>query len=160
MAHELLVKEWLYKANQDFGFAKISLQEERAYFDQICFFFHQAAEKYLKAYIVKFDLKFKKEHNLVRLLKICEEKDSSFASLEEDGRFLTKFYFEARYPEPVFATYSLKEAEEAFSSAQQIAKFVKDKLDVKRKITLEELKRENEKIDKILKRKLKKKSSS
>lgn len=152
MAHEFLVKEWIYKADQDFNFAKISLQEARAYFDQICFFFHQAAEKYLKAYIVKFDLKFEKEHDLVRLLKVCGGKDSSFASFEEDGRFLTKFYFEARYPEPVFATYSLEETEEAFQVAQRIGKFVKDKLGVKREITLEELKRENAKIDKILKR--------
>lgn len=156
MVHELLVKEWVYKAEQDFNFAKISLREERAYFDQICFFFHQAAEKYLKAYIVKFDLKFEKEHDLVRLLKICGKRDPSFATFEEDSRFLTKFYFEARYPEPVFATYSLEEAKEAFHAAQRIGKFVKDKLGLKQEITLEELKRENVEIDKILKKKLKK----
>lgn len=37
MAHKLVVLEWLYKADQDFDFAKTPLKETRNYFDQICF---------------------------------------------------------------------------------------------------------------------------
>ncbi len=51
MAHKLVVLEWLFKADQDFGFAKTILSYPREYYDQICFHFQQAAEKYLKAYI-------------------------------------------------------------------------------------------------------------
>jgi hypothetical protein len=40
----------------------------------------QAAEKYLKSYIVAFNLEFRKIHDLIALLKICSAKDDSFTS--------------------------------------------------------------------------------
>ena len=53
MADVSLVKQWMEKAEEDFGYAEKSLQDELEFFAQICFHFHQAAEKYFKAYIVK-----------------------------------------------------------------------------------------------------------
>jgi hypothetical protein len=50
MAALRIVKEWIQKADEDFYFAKSCLQEGRPYYAQICFHFHQAAEKYLKSY--------------------------------------------------------------------------------------------------------------
>ena len=80
MAEVELVKKWTKKADEDFGYASLSLEEEFKYFPQICWHFQQAAEKYLKAYIVAFDLEFRKIHDLVALLKICQKKESSFSS--------------------------------------------------------------------------------
>ena len=69
MVDRRLVDEWLGKADEDFGFASINLDEDRPFFPQICFHFHQAAEKYLKAYIVANVLAFRKAHDLVLLLQ-------------------------------------------------------------------------------------------
>lgn len=107
MAHRLVVLEWLYKADQDFGFAQTNLTDRAlSYYDQICFYFQQAAEKYFKAYIVKFDMKFRKLHDLVKLLDICIVRDKDLMMLREDCQFLTPFYFETRYFPllPLFAT--------------------------------------------------------
>lgn len=49
MADPIIVKEWIQKAGEDFYFAKSTLQEGNPYYAQICFHFHQAAEKYLKS---------------------------------------------------------------------------------------------------------------
>lgn len=151
MAHELVVKEWVYKADQDFGFASQSLKRESDYFDQICFFFHQAAEKYLKAYIVKFDLKFEKIHDLVRLLEICKAKDTAFTQLQKACEILTPFYFETRYPDLVFAIRTRGETEEALQAAVKIQEFIKGKLMIKGRVRVTDLKKEHKKIDKSLK---------
>lgn len=59
-----ITKEWLDRAEDDLGYAKASLDEELEFFDLICFHFQQAAEKYLKAFVVARGLQFKKIHEL------------------------------------------------------------------------------------------------
>jgi HEPN domain-containing protein len=51
MAKPQVIREWLNKADEDFDFA-YSVLEESTFYAQICFHFHQAAEKYLKAYTI------------------------------------------------------------------------------------------------------------
>jgi len=48
---------------------------------QICFHFHQAAEKYLKSYIIASDLDFKKIHDLPAFLKSCLIKEPNLRIL-------------------------------------------------------------------------------
>ncbi len=59
-----VVQEWLAKADEDFEFAKVNLMEGKPFYSQICFHFQQAAEKYLKAYIIAHELEFRKIHDL------------------------------------------------------------------------------------------------
>ena len=54
-----IIREWLSKAEEDFEFAFINLEEGKNYFPQICFHFHQAAEKYLKAFTIAHELEFR-----------------------------------------------------------------------------------------------------
>lgn len=82
MADTKVVQEWLEKADEDFNFASSNLIEKDSFFAQICFHFQQAAEKYLKSFIVAYDLEFEKIHNLLHLLEICARKDSSLNSLQ------------------------------------------------------------------------------
>ena len=60
-----VVREWIERAEEDFGFATSSLELEK-YFAQICFHFQQAAEKYLKSFIIANELEFRFVHNLLR----------------------------------------------------------------------------------------------
>ena len=48
MADPSVINEWLKKADEDFGFAA-SVIEDSTFYAQICFHFHQAAEKYSKS---------------------------------------------------------------------------------------------------------------
>ncbi len=70
MVDPQIVKEWLEKADEDLHFS-ISIIEDSTFYAQICFYFHQAVEKYLKAVVIALDLEFKKIHDLPVLLKTC-----------------------------------------------------------------------------------------
>ena len=74
MVDAKIVEEWISKADEDFEFAFLNLNEGKTFFAQICFHFQQASEKYLKAYIIAHELEFRKIHDLTVLLKICFQK--------------------------------------------------------------------------------------
>lgn len=124
---------WFDFADDDLGFATTGLDDQQtSFFPQICFHFQQAAEKYLKAYIVAHKLEFKKIHELPTLLQVCEKDNSDFNILKKDCDFLTEFYFEARYPVDLPSSNITREmAERAKESAQKIGNFVKEKIVVK-----------------------------
>ena len=98
MADLQVVRIWLDKADEDFNFASASFREGSEFYAQLCFHFQQAAEKYLKAFIVAYDLKFEKQHNLVVLLETCAEKTPSLLSLMPLCEFLNTAYIDTRYP--------------------------------------------------------------
>jgi len=124
MADAALVKKWMEKADEDFGYATLSLKEGFSFFPQICWHFHQAAEKYLKAYNIAFDLEFRKIHDLIALLKICESNDPAFHSLVESCTYLQRFYIETRYPVIWQVAYTKEQAVSAQEAAQTIIEFV------------------------------------
>ena len=70
-----IIKEWITKADQDFEFARINLEEKNNFFAQICFHFNQSIEKYLKAFIIANRLEFRKIHDLhlLRPLNLMEQ---------------------------------------------------------------------------------------
>jgi len=49
MPQSEIIKEWLNRADDDFQFASSNLKDRDKFFGQICFHFHQSAEKYFKA---------------------------------------------------------------------------------------------------------------
>ncbi|MEJ2702899.1 MAG: HEPN domain-containing protein [Sedimentisphaerales bacterium] len=92
-----VAKEWIEKADEDYGFACASL-ECMDYFAQVCFHFQQAAEKYLKAFIVAYELEFRAVHNLLDLLAICRRREAGIEEIEQARLFLNPFYIDTRYP--------------------------------------------------------------
>jgi HEPN domain-containing protein len=128
MVDSEVIREWLAKANEDFEFAKVNLEEGKPFFAQICFHLHQAAEKYLKAYIVAHELEFRKIHDLPLLLKICLSNDLSFEPLNDDCEYLTTYYVETRYPVHWPTHFSREETQKAFKSSTRIRSLVKEKL--------------------------------
>lgn len=130
MVDNKIIKEWLFEADEDFAFGLVSLEEHDKFFSRICFLFQQAAEKYLKAFIIARELGLKKIHNLRILLDICKKKDKEFEKLKEECLILNPFYIDTRYPAfwPVGKTR--KEAEKAKKAAQIIRDFVKKKLNL------------------------------
>ena len=96
MADPKIVREWLQKADEDLNFARLNLDEGNNFYAQICFHFHQAAEKYLKSFIVAHDLEIEKTHNLVNLLTICAGKEDSLLFLMEECERLNTAYIDTR----------------------------------------------------------------
>jgi len=128
MVDRSLIIEWLTKADEDLEFGSINLEERKNFFAQICFHFQQAAEKYLKAFIVAKEIEFKKVHDLGLLLKMAAGRDASLDELRDDCEYLAAFYIEARYPVHWPTNFTVDEARRAQQAALRIQKSVKERL--------------------------------
>lgn len=124
MVDSKIIDEWLSKADEDFDFA-VSVIEDSKFYAQICFHFHQAAEKYLKTLLIAWNLELKKMHDLPVLLKACITKDTNLHILLDDCNFLNRFYIDTRYPVHWQTNYTKEEAIKAKASAENIRNFVK-----------------------------------
>ena len=124
MADPQVIIEWLDKADEDLEFG-ISVIEDSTFYAQICFHFHQAAEKYLKTYIITQELEFKKIHDLPVLLKSCLAKEPNLSELLEDCKFLNRFYIDTRYPVHWPTKYTKEEAVNAKIAAEHIRDLIK-----------------------------------
>jgi HEPN domain-containing protein len=120
-------EEWLKKAQEDYGFACAGI-EDTDYFAQICFHFQQAAEKYLKAFIIANKLEFRAVHNLLELLETCKRKESAIEELEQACRFLNPFYIDTRYPVHWPSHYDKKTALYAKQMAEKVRNWVIDSI--------------------------------
>ena len=130
MVDPSITREWTSKADEDFEFARINLDEGKKFYAQICFHLQQAAEKYLKAFIIANDLEFRRIHDLSLLLKICSAQDPSFEDLREDCEFLTAYYVDTRYPVHWPTKFSREEAQKALRSSDRIRILVRKKLNL------------------------------
>jgi len=83
-----------------------------------CYFSQQAAEKYLKAFLIKNGRLLRKIHDLLKLLEMCKENDTEFKELEMPSlEKLTAFSTMTRYPE--FGIKILeKDSREALETAE------------------------------------------
>jgi HEPN domain-containing protein len=118
-----IAKEWIEKAEEDYGFACASL-DGTDYFAQVCFHFQQAAEKYLKAFIVANELSFRTVHNLLELFEICKQYDPDIKETESACRYLNPFYIDTRYPVNWPAHYDKDTAVKAKEMTESIRNWI------------------------------------
>lgn len=118
--------EWARYAEEDLEMTKLAL-EEKGPPNQICFHAQQAAEKYLKAYIIFNNQEFEKSHQLGYLLDLCSKLDASFEELKEDVFYLTRFYIETRYPGDI-PQFGINEAKKAYEATLRVKDFVMGKV--------------------------------
>ncbi|MHB8845912.1 MAG: HEPN domain-containing protein [Nitrospirota bacterium] len=130
MADPEVVGQWLARADEDLAFAEANLREGSTFYAQICFHFHQAAEKYLKAFIVAHDLEFEKLHNLMHLLRLCAKQNPSLTRLLDHCETLNTAYIDTRYPVHWPTNYTKAKALRAEDSARAIATAIKAALNV------------------------------
>jgi len=124
-----IVKEWIEKAEEDYGFACAAI-EATDYFAQVCFHFQQAAEKYLKTFIVANKLEFRAVHNLLELLETCKQNEPNIEELEQAWRFLNPFYIDTRYPVHWPANYDKDTAVKAKEETRKIRDWIKKSLNI------------------------------
>jgi len=67
-------------------------------YNAACFHAQQCAEKYLKARLVEAGIVFTKTHDLINLLSLALQVESTWASLQPELDALNKYAVEYRYP--------------------------------------------------------------
>ena len=92
-----LVEQWLAKAEIDFGVAEHLVSEGR-YLNVVGFHAQQAAEKFLKALLVRCQIEFPKTHNLGELLDLVGRADQDLAQSLRHIIALNPYGAEIRYP--------------------------------------------------------------
>ena len=89
---------WVKKAESDLLCIRNELNSSQIPWDIVCFHAQQAAEKYLKAFLVTHKAEPDYTHDLIRLLRNCAQFEASLASLEKDCRELNSYAADVRYP--------------------------------------------------------------
>ena len=125
---DIVAREWFEKGSHDLDEARLSLKAG-GWTDIICFHCQQAAEKYLKGFLVAKGVnvgKMKKMriHDLTKLWSECHKLDRSFASVEEECIVLNPYYIEPRYPLGAPKVYTKMGARQALQAAEKIIKFI------------------------------------
>jgi HEPN domain-containing protein len=121
-----LTDEWVFKAEEDYRSADgLLYQLEVPAAETASFHCQQCAEKYLKAFLQEKGIEFPRKHDLIPLMELCKKVDSSFETLRLDLGRLDRFGVAIRYPG---TTASVELAENAYSAATRVRKFVRKKL--------------------------------
>lgn len=114
------------KADRDLEVAKRELKLTDPLTDIICFHAQQAAEKYMKAYLIWLDIEFQKTHDVEDLVVVVSKKDPSILKFKDSGAELSAFAVEARYPE--FEEPFLIDTKNAVEIAKKFKKFIRKKI--------------------------------
>lgn len=89
---------WFEKAEHDLEMIRRAMATEGAPWDMVTFHAQQAAEKYLKGFLVARGIDPPKIHDLRSLLSLCREYDAALAPLDNDCHALTQLGWMSRYP--------------------------------------------------------------
>ena len=79
---------WISIADRDLLTARQGLEAKEVLTDTISFHCQQAAEKYLKAFLVKQQVEFNKTHSIAVLVNLCATIDSEFKEYLKDADIL------------------------------------------------------------------------
>lgn len=116
-----LYDEWVEKGIKDLDTAKLILDSEKEFYDQVCFLCQQSIEKLLKAYLVKHNKGISKTHDLMKLTMDCVEINPGFASWQKAAISLTTYAVDFRYPGE---SASKEESLDSFALAEKYSKFI------------------------------------
>lgn len=131
MRNSRILFEWLRKADDDLSIARLVIKGKRKIVWSSCFHAQQSAEKYLKAYLIAKKAEPKKTHDLVELIQACSKFEASFTFLESICEFLNPFAIQTRYPDEI--NLDLHHAKKAIKAAEEIKKFVLNKIGLVKK---------------------------
>jgi len=116
-----LTRSWIQKAESDLAAASLAIHAGQA-LDAACFHAQQAAEKYLKAYLIRKDVDFPFVHNIEKLVELCSGCDPAFQELLSLAAELTPYAVELRYDDDFWP--SPQTAAAAHEMAVKVKKFV------------------------------------
>ncbi|MGH7388913.1 MAG: HEPN domain-containing protein [Candidatus Rokuibacteriota bacterium] len=93
-----LAAGWLAKADEDLGVAEVVLEGRLPTYGAVRFHAQQAAEKALKALLVRHQIPFGRTHDLGELLQLAEPHEPGIAEVLAEAEALTPYAVRDRYP--------------------------------------------------------------
>ena len=122
-AKKELVRGWLTKALRDLAAARLLAEGRPAILDIGIYHCQQAAEKALKGFLVYWDLRVEKTHDVGLLIERAMQVEPVFGTWSDAGDRLTPFATAYRYP-GIDDQPELGEFEEAVEDAKSIVRQV------------------------------------
>ena len=118
-------REWLNRARSNLSRAKAKIPD--AYLEDLCFDAQQAAEKAIKAVLLKKGVAFPYVHDLARLLTLLGEAGEEIPEAVRRAEDLTRYAVVTRYPglaEPVTEAHY----QEAVASAEAVVRWAEERI--------------------------------
>lgn len=112
------VQQWLDKAHKDLQAATILFSSNIEDYDNVGFHAQQAAEKFIKALLVRYQIEFPKTHSIGVLLQLVAQVDQDLVHHLTPADVLTPYGVEFRYPGD-FAPLSHDEGAQALQLVEQ-----------------------------------------
>jgi HEPN domain-containing protein len=112
------VQQWLDRACKDLTAAEVLLKERFEDYESVGFHAQQAAEKFIKAFLVRHQLEFPKTHDITVLRRLVARVDAELANGLATADALTPYGVEFRYPGDL-PSVSRNEGEKALRLAEQ-----------------------------------------
>ena len=91
-------REWLNRAKSNLALAKNPIPG--AYLEDLCFEAQLAAEKAIKATLIRLGLEFAYVHDLARLLSLLDDAGEAVPDIVRNAEELTPYALMTRYPSP------------------------------------------------------------
>jgi HEPN domain-containing protein len=120
-------RNWVKKAEEDVQAIRLLMAGRDVPWSVVSFHAQQAAEKYLKAFLVSRGVDPERIHSLDRLLANCLPYDSTVAALRDDCQRLTDYAVDIRYPDIPIADEE-RIAREAVAMAERICAAIRQRL--------------------------------
>ena len=117
---------WLAKAREDLAAADVLLGSGADVTDAVAFHAQQAAEKALKAFLIRHQVRFGRSHDVEELLVLAESCAPGISAALSDAAALTIYAVDARYPGA--ERVSRDEAARLLSSARAVVETVVSRL--------------------------------
>jgi HEPN domain-containing protein len=124
------LEKWLKFCDEDLRAADATLKDN--VFSAVCFHAQQAVEKAIKAVLLAKSGKVPRDHSVLRLAEMSDDKEL-FGLHKEELEFLDMFYVPTRYPDALPGSLpeglpNKEDAEKAVVSAKKVVEFIKKRL--------------------------------
>ncbi len=124
-----IIKKWIEKADHDLGTAILIYKHIAQYRDTIAFHCQQATEKYLKSYLIYLDVEFRRNHDLIYLAELINQKDPIDNNLINKLAELGDYAVEIRYPDSEIELTDI-EIQNAIIISKEIRAYVTSKINI------------------------------
>ena len=126
-----LVSEWFRFADADIDTALLLKDMRPQHYEIICYHCQQAAEKYLKGFLISKDQMPPRTHDLTDVCNLCLKYNNDFLDLLPQCSFLKRFAVQPRYPEEMHITSTdVAQAVKSILEIRDFAAIVKLRVDM------------------------------
>ena len=118
-------REWLNRARS--SLIQAQMLQPGVYVEDLCFNAQQAAEKAIKALLIRRGVAFPYIHDLTELLRLLQDAGERIPDVVRQSGQLSRFAVFTRYP-GVARPVSQEEYQDALALAEQVVQWVEERL--------------------------------